>query len=736
MVLGATPPMAIYWGSDLVLLYNDAWRALIGGEHPAALGRPAREVFAEIWTAIGPVFAGVMAGGGGAEIRGQLLPLDGNGRLTDAWFDYSFSPIPLEDGTVGGVLNLAAEVTAQVETERMWGTGEARQAFLLVLGDAMRDLSDPRETTAVAAALLGQHLSADRAGYAEVDAAGEVFTVQRDWCVPGMPSLAGRHRLSALGAAAVAELRAGRVLAFEDALTSPLTAGTDVAAAYNAVHTRAAITVPLVKEGRLTAALYVHGGEPRPWARQEIALVQEVAVRTRAAVERARAEAALRESEEHLRLIVESARDYAVFTTDTEGLIKTWWPGAEAVFGWPAAEAVGQPAAMTFTPEDVEACVPEQEFDTARTEGASPDIRWHLRRDGSRVFIEGNMSALHGPDGAIRGFLKIGQDTTARRAAEDSNARLAAIVASTTDAIISFALVDGRIQSWNQGAEALFGYTEAEALGAQVGLLVPPDLPDGGDPTGVFRKVLTGQRVHEYETIRQAKSGERVPVSVTAARMFAPDGRVIGVSGIFRDMRQRKAADERQTLLAREVDHRAKNALAVVLAAMRLTPKDDVRAYVAAVEGRVGALARAQTLLAEERWRGANLQALLRGEVAPFLAGQRVDLDGPPVMLPARTAQPLAIAVHELATNAIKHGALTVLEGRVSVSWRLEGSAASGVLRLRWAEKGGPLIAGAPARRGFGSRVLEGMVRAQLGGTLSLSWQVQGLVCEMEVPVA
>jgi two-component sensor histidine kinase len=152
------------------------------------------------------------------------------------------------------------------------------------------------------------------------------------------------------------------------------------------------------------------------------------------------------------------------------------------------------------------------------------------------------------------------------------------------------------------------------------------------------------------------------------------------------------------------------------------------------VEGRVAALARAQTLLAEGRWDGADLHAMLRGELAPFLAGQRADLDGPPAVLPPGTAQPLAMAVHELATNAAKHGALSVPEGRVSVSWRLEGGAA-GVLRLRWAEAGGPPVAGPPARRGFGSRVLDGTVRGQLGGAVSLAWARTGLVCEMAVPL-
>ncbi|MBV9772576.1 MAG: PAS domain S-box protein [Gemmatimonadetes bacterium] len=141
-----------------------------------------------------------------------------------------------------------------------------------------------------------------------------------------------------------------------------------------------------------------------------------------------RAEAVLRESEERHRLIIEAARDYAILTTDPEGRIESWSPGAEAVYGWSAVEALGRPVNMTFTPEDRAEGVPEEELATARREGSAPDVRWHLRSDGARVFIEGTSRALHDAAGEVRGFLKIGQDVTRRRQVEEelreSEARL------------------------------------------------------------------------------------------------------------------------------------------------------------------------------------------------------------------------------------------------------------------------------------------------------------------------
>ncbi|WP_052215202.1 HWE histidine kinase domain-containing protein [Belnapia sp. F-4-1] len=223
---------------------------------------------------------------------------------------------------------------------------------------------------------------------------------------------------------------------------------------------------------------------------------------------------------------------------------------------------------------------------------------------------------------------------------------------------------------------------------------------------------------------------------VYAFRAGEPGQRQVAV--LFNDITGRKAADERQVLLTREVDHRAKNALAVVQSMLRLTRAVDMPGYVRAVEGRVAALARAQTLLARDRWAGTDLRALLEGELAPFLGagGTRAALDGPEVSLPASAAQPLTMAMHELATNAVKYGALSKAAGCVSVSWRVEREPGGPMLlRLRWAEAGGPPVAGAPKRHGFGGRLLDGTVRAQLGGKVSFAWEPAGLVCGIEVPL-
>lgn len=221
-----------------------------------------------------------------------------------------------------------------------------------------------------------------------------------------------------------------------------------------------------------------------------------------------------------------------------------------------------------------------------------------------------------------------------------------------------------------------------------------------------------------------------------------PGGAPLRIAGVARDDTERREADERRDLLAREVNHRAKNALAVVQAVLRLTRAETATDFADAVSGRIAALARAHDLLARSTWAGADLHTVITQELAPFVEPgaiapgttslQRVTLIGPPVTLASAAAQPVTMALHELATNAAKHGALSVADGRVSVRWWIE--AASHALRLLWVELGGPALAGRPNRLGFGTRVLEGTVRGQLGGTSRIVWEPEGLVCDLRIP--
>ena len=217
-----------------------------------------------------------------------------------------------------------------------------------------------------------------------------------------------------------------------------------------------------------------------------------------------------------------------------------------------------------------------------------------------------------------------------------------------------------------------------------------------------------------------------------AAPTVDGDGRVVRVSGVTLDITERKRAEERQALLAREVDHRARNILAVVQAILRLTRADTSETFVAAVEGRIKALARAHGLLSQSRWEGVDLGVIVHEELAPYRAeaAGRIEVAGPPVVLEPASAQSLALALHELATNAAKHGGLSVPLGRLTLRWKLEPER----LVLRWTEAGGPGTS-PPSRRGFGTTIIRGSVENQLGGGVSFDWRPEGLRCTLSVPV-
>jgi two-component sensor histidine kinase/DNA-binding response OmpR family regulator len=234
----------------------------------------------------------------------------------------------------------------------------------------------------------------------------------------------------------------------------------------------------------------------------------------------------------------------------------------------------------------------------------------------------------------------------------------------------------------------------------------------------------------EFRVLRQ--SGETRWCIGAAAASVDATRRVVGLSGVTVDITDRKSAEERQTLLVREVDHRARNALAVVQSIIRLTRAESKEAYVAAVEGRITALSRAHVLLSQSRWQGANLSRILDEELAPYRRSEveKIVTRGPEVFLEPATAQILALALHELATNAAKYGALSSTLGSVTLSWELSRDR----MVLQWVENGGPSVQ-PPRSEGYGTRVIGASVERQLDGTATFDWHPDGLRFTMSIPL-
>jgi PAS domain S-box-containing protein len=283
---------------------------------------------------------------------------------------------------------------------------------------------------------------------------------------------------------------------------------------------------------------------------------------------------------------------------------------------------------------------------------------------------------------------------------------------------------------WDEGQFRIFGVDPKSFVvnPANVqALLHPDDFNQLREAMNQFNKSVRSYET-EFRIVRP--DGEIRWCVGTAAATVDRSGRVIRVSGVTVDITERKRAEERQNLLTREVDHRAKNALALAQSIVRLTRGDNVKAYIQAVEGRISALARVHTILSLSSWQGAEISKLVDEELAPYAMGEQIAFSGASIQLQPATAQTLAMALHELVTNSAKYGALSTVSGRLTISWEIEAD----VLRILWEERDGPLVE-RPASRGFGTRSVIASIESQLGGQAEFDWRTEGLVCRLSVPL-
>jgi PAS domain S-box-containing protein len=282
---------------------------------------------------------------------------------------------------------------------------------------------------------------------------------------------------------------------------------------------------------------------------------------------------------------------------------------------------------------------------------------------------------------------------------------------------------------WDEGQHRIFGVDPktCKITAGTIRALIHPD--DWTALREIVRTMAQGTRTQQSEFRVLRPNGEIRWCIGTAAASVDGAGKVVRISGVTTDITDRKEAEERQVLLAREVDHRARNALAVIQSIIRLTRARSVEDYVEAIEGRIKALARAHTLLSDSRWNGADLGRLVNEELAPYRAGDRVRCGGPDILLQPATAQGLALALHELVTNAAKHGALSAPGGKISLDWQLQGDA----LTLHWVENGGPRTA-EPSSHSFGLKVIAASIEQQLGGKATFDWNPDGLRCAVSIP--
>ncbi len=619
-------PIVIFWGPDLSLLYNDAYHAFLTDKHPRALGQPARDVWPEIWDVIGPMLHGVLADGKATRSEDLQLHLMRNGRRDEGYFTFSYSPIPDDDGRVGGVFCPVVETTDRVIGERRLRT--------------LRDLTGlgRAETDADACRVAANVLAANKAdvpfamiyrfdeprGGARLAAAAGIRAGER--ASPVEARFDGPDAADPWGLAKIAELKVGQIAVcdlaerFGDLPYGPWPSPPEEA-----------VLLPIVLPGedRPAAAMIA---AVSPCKRLDVAysyFLDRVAAKIASAMADARAYAAERKRAEEIR-----SREAALRRT-------------------------------------------EAELREAQRLGRIGSWRWDAR---------------------------IGEDD----------------------------------RSSSEYLTRIFGLDPTQPMprfADQKGLLYAPETWERLD--AAMRKTLRTGDGFELDLPARRANGASIWITIRGEAVRDDAEKIVGLRSTVQDITERKRAQERVELLMHEVTHRAKNLLTVVRAVARQTARNDSpAAFAERFDQRIAALGASHDLLVKNEWRGVDLHELTRSQLAHFrdLFGSRIRVDGQPAMVKPSASQAIGMALHELATNAGKYGALSTDHGNAHISFGVSRENGAARFEMAWRESGGPPVI-VPKRHGFGHMVIVQMVKHALGGQVGLDYAPTGVVWEIRAPL-
>jgi PAS domain S-box-containing protein len=321
-----------------------------------------------------------------------------------------------------------------------------------------------------------------------------------------------------------------------------------------------------------------------------------------------------------------------------------------------------------------------------------------------------------------------------RRRAEHASRLLVSIIETSGDAIVSKEL-DGIVTSWNHGAQRIFGYAAEEMIGKRVTGLIPDDRAN--EDLRMLERIRRGEGVEHYETVRRRKDGNLIDVSLTVSPVMADN--VSGASIIVRDISERKLAEQRLRTVMHELSHRSKNLLSVIQAMAQQTAhrSPSTEHFLDHFNARIRGLASSHDLLVNQDWRGASLENLVRQQLLPFADGDadRIEITGPPIVVSPEAAQTIGLALHELATNASKYGALSGPAGKLAVQWTLEPANGAPRFRMTWRERGGPPV-DPPEHSGFGRLLIERLTGDKLNATPVLMFAREGVTWTFDAAAA
>lgn len=436
------------------------------------------------------------------------------------------------------------------------------------------------------------------------------------------------------------------------------------------------------------------------------------------------------------RAILEAALD-SIIAADHESRVIEWNPAAERTFGYLKSAALGRDLADLIIPTELREAHREGMKHFLAT-GEGPVIGKRIEVDaidsrGRRFPVELAIEAIE-VAGKPR-FVAYLRDLTERKAAEaallESEQRLNA---TYQHAFVGISEVDltGRFLRVNEELCRITGYTAEELLDRSFTQITHPD--DLALDLESFRQQLEG-RLGSYTLEKRyiARDGQEVYIELSASVVRDGANRPLYGVRVVRDISDQKRAARQRALLVNELNHRVKNTLATVqsIVAQSLRNEPDPVKARKSIEGRLIMLSRAHDVLTRETWGNARLHEIVYEAISAFqTSGDRIVVDGPEVRLAPRQALALSMALHELATNATKHGALSVDQGTVSLHWEVIKTAEGPQLRLSWREMNGPTV-GRPTRQGFGSRLLEAGLARDLSGEVTVNYAADGLTCEI-----
>jgi PAS domain S-box-containing protein len=507
------------------------------------------------------------------------------------------------------------------------------------------------------------------------------------------------------------------------------------------------VAVPLRSgSGRALGVVILLDGAPRPGGlgEAEQACLRGLARQAVRTLESRHAEQEHRSQQILHQRVLDSVTDSAIIAMDRHGRVTRWNIGAERILGWRENAMRGQSAHVLFTPEDRASGRPEIEMALALKTGRATDERWYLRKTGERFFASSETTPFTDEAGAVLGFLKILRDRSQQRADEAAlhkvQDQLRLAVAATDVGIFDYDLVTDHL-GWDARMCALFGLPPDATVSYETFLAgLHPD--DRAWVDAAVKAVLDprGNGTYDiaYRTVGLEDGIERWVAA--KGQVFFAEGRAVRFIGTVHDITARKRAEEHQRLLTAELQHRVKNTLAMVqaIASQTLRGAADLDEAREAFAARLISLGRAHDILTQASWTEAPIADLVAGALMAHrdARGTRIRTGGPNVLLAAKPALSLTLALHELATNAAKYGALSTEGGFIDLRWHVTDADTVPRFCLTWSEHGGPPILTPPTRRGFGSRLIERSFAAEVRGEVAMTYAPTGLVCRLEAPLA